>query len=1276
MRFKFNSDRFVKSFGKKITSVVESIDRFYELDENDPCTVEGDVFFYEEKNIEKLQKKLITFGITDYSNSMICSCFLPINSTLDINKKNYFSKHIKVSGTKKIDKFSRESKLMMCAINMFDKKIKKKSDNSERKMVELHTHTKMSEMVGVSSAKDIIKTAISYGHNAVAITDYSVVHSFPEAYKVTKENPDFKAILGCEMSLINDKENIVRNPKDIDFEDEIFVVFELETLGFNAHENEIIEIGAVKLKGTRIIESFSQLVNPKKPIPMKIQKLTGISNSMVSNEPGIEEVIPKFVEFVGDATMVAHNAMFDMGFIKRDIKKYLGMDYSPAVIDTLSMAKVLYPDLKGYGLKHINKQLGLSLEGNHRSVDFSKLIANMFIIFLNKFKEAGITNLKDFDSCFPKNLRKHESFNCVVLAKNKIGLKNLNKLVSMSHIDFYGNKRAKITKSQLEENREGLIIGCSLSGHALNHSELLEYYMRYDYEKIERYVDFYDYIELLPKEAYSEMYEEEGTGEISSLDAIEHMNKYFYNLGKSKNILMTGSSNVHYISESDAIIRSILLNSSGNIHNSKGIETDNKFYFRTTEELLDEFSYLGEEVSEEIVITNTNKIADMIEKINPIPDGFYPPKIENAENIIKEMTYEKAYRIYGDPLPDIVEKRIKRELDAIIGNGFSVLYLSAQKLVKKSLDNGYLVGSRGSVGSSLVAFMMGITEVNALFPHYICDNPQCKHSEFIEKEGVGVDLPDKICPNCGQMCRKDGFTIPFEVFMGFRGEKVPDIDLNFSRENQNEIHRYCEVLFGKENVFKAGTISTLAEKNAFGYVKKYFEDSINRKKELEKKGSIEIEDTEEELSGFDIGYTGEINTNDGPNNIEMRRLAQKVEGAKKTTGQHPGGMIIVPADKSIYDFCPVQKPANDQNNDSITTHFDYHVMDEQLVKLDILGHDDPTTIKLLQEYTGVDIYKVPLGDPETLKLFYSTESLKVTPDEIGSTVGTYGVPEFGTEFVRRMLVETKPKTFVELIRILGLSHGTNTWINNGQEIIKSGKATLSEIISVRDDIMNYLIDQGLENRDAFDIMEFVRKGKPAKEPEKWGKFSEIMKEKNVQDWYIESCRKIQYMFPKGHAVAYVLMAMRIAYFKVHYPLAFYAAYLSRKADDFNYELMRDILQVKERLKELKSIKEVLDPRKNTEQSLCEIIIEMNARNIHFLPLDIMLSDGYKFKIEDGKIRVPLLGLNGLGGAVIENIVKERKDGEFLSYEDLRNRTKMSVTVLEKLKDYSCIDSIF
>ena len=630
----------------------------------------------------------------------------------------------------------------------------------------------------------------------------------------------------------------------------------------------------------------------------------------------------------------------------------------------------------------------------------------------------------------------------------------------------------------------------------------------------------------------------------------------------------------------------------------------------------------------------------MIESgIRPIPEGFYPPKMENAEEIVRTMTYEKAHRIYGDPLPDIVSARLERELNAIINNGFSVLYLSAQKLVKKSLDNGYLVGSRGSVGSSLVAFMMGITEVNALYPHYICDNPECKHSEFIEREGVGIDLPDKDCPNCGAKLRKDGYSIPFEVFMGFKGDKVPDIDLNFSGEYQSEIHRYCEELFGKENVFKAGTISTLAEKNAEAYVRKYFEDN-----------------------------------NLNAVRAEIIRLGRLCQGAKKTTGQHPGGMVIVPQGNSIYEFCPVQRPANDETSESTTTHYDYHVMDEQLVKLDILGHDDPTTIKLLQEYTNMEIKDIPLADKETLKIFSSTESLGVTPEQIGTEIGTYGIPEFGTGFVRQMLIDTRPTTFAELVRISGLSHGTNVWLNNAQEFVRNGQATLSQIITVRDDIMNYLIDQGLDNSDAFKIMEFVRKGKPKKEPENWEKYSAMMKEKNVPDWYIESCRRIEYMFPKGHAVAYVMMAMRIAYFKVHQPLAFYAAFLSRKADDFDMEVMSRGILAKQKLEEL-SKEPKLDPKKKNEQAICEIVVEMEARGLELLPVDIYLSDGKKFTIEDNKIRIPLIGINGLGGAVIDAIVKEREEGKFISVEDLKRRTKIQQPVVDKLKNIGAISSL-
>ena len=1225
---------------REIKGETISIKDFYDLYDGETCIVEGEVFSMEDM-ILKSGKILRTIRITDGESSLTSKIFLDENDKLDIYKGVF----LKLSGKLQLDTYAgNEKTLMINSVNIIDKEKIKKEDAAEEKMVELHAHTKMSEMVGVTDVEDIIKRAKEYGHKAIAITDYSVVHSYPAAFKTAKnlstDEEKMKAIFGCEMYMIDDEAPMVTNPKDKKIDDEEFVVFDIETTGLNSHTNEIIEIGAVKIKSGRIVDRYSQLINPGRPIPYHITEITSITDEQVANEPKIDKVIGKFVDFVGDAVLVAHNAPFDMGFIKRDIKKYLSIDYQCSVIDTLQMARDLFPDLKKYGLGDLNKTLGLALEKHHRAVDDSQATANMFIIFLEKYKEKGLEYMKDINTGFEVNVKKQSLKNVMVLVKTQAGLKNMYRLVSEAHIKYFGNKKARIPKSVLVENREGLIIGSSLTAHFMNTGELVDLYLRHDLEKLEEAAKFYDYIELLPKSTYNELIEKDGTGALGSYEEVEKMNKYFYDLGKRLGILVTASSNVHYLDENEDIIRSILLYGSGTVYNSRQYSINNGFYFRTTDEMLKEFSYLGEDEAKEVVITNTNKISDMIEsEIRPIPEGFYPPKMENAEEIVKSMTYEKAYRIYGNPLPEIVSARLERELNAIINNGFSVLYLSAQKLVKKSLDNGYLVGSRGSVGSSLVAFMMGITEVNALYPHYICDNPECKYSEFIEKEGVGIDLPDKICPKCGAKLRKDGYSIPFEVFMGFKGDKVPDIDLNFSGEYQSEIHRYCEELFGKENVFKAGTISTLAEKNAEAYVRKYFEDN-----------------------------------NLNAVRAEIIRLGRLCQGAKKTTGQHPGGMVIVPQGNSIYEFCPVQRPANDETSESTTTHYDYHVMDEQLVKLDILGHDDPTTIKLLQEYTNMEIKDIPLADKDTLKIFSSTESLGVTPEQIGTEIGTYGIPEFGTGFVRQMLIDTRPTTFAELVRISGLSHGTNVWLNNAQEFVRNGQATLSQIITVRDDIMNYLIDQGLDNSDAFKIMEFVRKGKPKKEPENWEKYSAMMKEKKVPDWYIESCRRIEYMFPKGHAVAYVMMAMRIAYFKVHKPLAFYAAFLSRKADDFDMEFMSRGILAKQKLEEL-SKEPKLDPKKKNEQAICEIVVEMEARGIELLPVDIYLSDGKKFTIEDGKIRIPLIGINGLGGAVIDAIVKEREEGKFISVEDLKRRTKMQQPVVDKLKNIGAISSL-
>lgn len=1208
-------------YGREIKDKTISFQELEYIHPGDTCTLEGEVFSYEERDL-RTEKILVTFAITDYTDSIIVKVFLKKNEKINLKKGMW----VKVKGKKNSDAYNNnEEYIMASSIMEIEPKIKERVDSYPEKRVELHAHTKMSEMDAVVEVSDLISQAAKWGHKAIAITDHGVVHAFPAAYKAAKKYDDFKVILGCEIYLVDDEIHMVKNPKDISIEEETYVVFDIETTGFDPYNDKIIEIGAVKLKGNKIIDRYSTFINPERKIPEEIIKLTNITDDMVKDSPTIEEELPNFLKFVENATLVAHNASFDVGFITQK-SKLINIDISPTVIDTLQWSRNIRKDKSRHGLKAICKDYGIDLDNHHRAVDDAEATAEVFKKFINIVLKEGAYKLNEVDSIFKNDIKNASTYHAIVLVKNRAGLKNLYELVSEAHINYF-HRKPRVPKSLLRKLREGLIIGS-----ACESGEVIQAYIRgKSKDEIEKLAEFYDYLEVQPRSNNMFMIE---NGSMKNIDELFEMNKYIYELGKKQNKLVVATGDVHYLNEEDNIYRKILLYGKG----YKDFDSDNKLYFRTTDEMIQEFSYLGEDIAKEIVITNPNLIAEEIEVVKPVPDGFYPPKLENAEETVREMTYKRAYEIYGNPLPEIVEKRLERELNAIIGNGFSVLYLSAQKLVKESLDNGYLVGSRGSVGSSLVAFMMGITEVNALYPHYIC--PNCKNSEFMNQEGSGVDLPDKVCPKCGTQYKKDGHSIPFEVFMGFNGDKVPDIDLNFSGEYQSEIHRFTERLFGKENVFKAGTISTLAERNAYGYVKKYCEENnINLR------------------------------------SAEMTRLAKGCENVKKTTGQHPGGMIVVPKGHSIYEFCPVQKPANDQNSDSITTHYDYHVMDEQLVKLDILGHDDPTTIKLLQDYTGVDIYEVPLADKDTLKIFSSTESLGVTKEEIGSEVGTFGVPEFGTQFVRQMLLDTMPTTFAELVRISGLSHGTDVWLNNAQEFVRAGECTLSEVISVRDDIMNYLIDNGIEKGTAFKIMEFVRKGRPSKEPEQWEKYSQLMKEHGVKDWYIESCRRIKYMFPKGHAVAYVMMAMRIAYFKVHYPLAFYAAYLSRKAEDFNSDIMlKDIDFIKNYRLELASNGK-LDVKGKAELALCEIIIEMNARGFSFLGIDVYKSDGFKFTIEDGKIRVPLIGLNGLGTSVVENIVKEREIGKFISYEDLKRRTKASQTVVDKLKEVNAIDGL-
>ena len=1252
-----------------------------------PVEVEGKIFKIDVRET-KNNSLMYDFLITDYNDSINCKIFLnpKDEAQIAILKVNDW---VKVKGYYKKDDFYTEDYIGVQDLESIESEETKKEDNAPKKRVELHAHTNMSEMSGVMSIKDYAKRAKEFGHSAIAVTDFGVVHSFPFAFKEANEN--FKIIYGVEAYVVDDEAQMITNPKDLGIEEETYVVFDIETTGFDPFNDKIIEIGAVKMKGKEIIDEFSEFVNPKIPIPEEIVKLTSITDEMVKDAPDIKTILPRFLEFCGDSTVVAHNAKFDVGFIKQKSSDQ-NLEFSPSVVDTLPLARALLVNEKKFGLANLTKYFGIILESHHRAIDDARATAEVFQKFFNMIITKGILTLKDINTNLQPNIQNAETLNTMILVKNQKGLRDLYELISKSHIDYFGMRKPRVPKTLLNQKRENLLLASSATGIYGNRGELINLYLRGEIEEIEEKAKFYDYIEIHPPITYDELVEKNAS-EIESLEVVKKMNQYFYDLGKKLGKLVVATGDVHYLDENEAVNRNVLLLGSGNLRKTKFVDGskyeffDRKLYFRTTEEMLEEFKYLGDEIANEIVIENTNKIADMIDAgIRPVPEGFYPPKIKGAEELVRKMTYDKLEELYGDNVDPVLKERLEKELKSIIGNGFSVLYLIAQILVKKSVKKGYLVGSRGSVGSSIVAYLMGITEVNGLYPHYRC--PNCKHTEFMNEEGNGVDYPDKNCPKCGTKYIKDGHAIPFEVFMGFNGEKVPDIDLNFSGEYQGKIHKYTEWLFNSdalenieniediekiidfedfensknseypetsENVFRAGTISTLAEKNAFGYVKKYLEES---------EGTEEIKERK----------------------AEVTRLAMRCEGARKTTGQHPGGMIVVPKDKSIYDFCPIQRPANDMKSNFKTTHFDYHVMDEQLVKLDILGHDDPTTLRILQDLTGVDIYKIPLDDKKVMSLFSGTQALGVSPDDIGSPTGTSGIPEFGTSFVKQMLVDTRPKTFAELVRISGLSHGTDVWLNNAQDYVRSGVATLSQIITVRYDIMNKLIDDGLDKSLAFNILEFVRKGRPTKDPDKWKEYSAIMKEKGVEQWYIDSCEKIKYMFPKGHAVAYVMMAVRIAYFKVHYPVEFYTAFLNRKVGDFKMTTM--FFQNQKSNKNIATVEDLKNSRKKLESDsnlnakqkqelfLYEILIEMSCRNIELEKPNILTSDAKLFTItKDKKIQLPLIAVDGLGESVAEKIIAERETEPFLSLEDLTKRTKLNKTVLKLLQDYDCVKGI-
>jgi len=1187
--------------------------------EEETYAIEGKLVNFEAREL-KGGKFLMKLYLSDLSNAVACKQFLKKKEYEDLLPSLKQGKWYIVEGINRYDQFDKESVLLITAINIGKEEIPR-VDLAEEKRVELHLHTNMSEMDGIAPVKKIIQTAIDWGHPAIAITDHGVLQAFPDAASAAGDK--IKVIYGLEGYLIDDEVDLIVGATDYGL-DETFVVFDIETTGFSYHKDTIIEIGAVKVEKGVVTERFSQLINPLRPIPPEISELTGISEDMVSDQPSLEEVLPRFMAFIEGAPVVAHNANFDCSFIRYYCEK-LALPFTSLIVDTLALSRLLLTDIKKHNLKAVTKYLKIVLNDHHRAVADAEATSRVFVKFTEMLNEREVFTLKAINRYFVTNFdfTQLEMSHVILLAQTQPGLRNLYEIVSHSNLNTYYRK-PRIPKSLLRSKREGLLIGSACEA-----GELYKAIMSNQTpERVLEIADFYDYLEIQPADNNAFMLE---SGKIKHIDEIKTINRHILHLGDKLGKTVVATGDVHFINPEDEVYRRILM--AGNGYN----DADNQapLYFRTTNEMLEAFDYLGDR-AREVVIDNPKKLADACELVRPVPKGTFPPVIEGADEEFREMCMAKAKRIYGDDLPEIVEKRLLRELNSIIGNGYAVMYIIAQKLVTKSLEDGFLVGSRGSVGSSLAATMSDITEVNPLPPHYICKN--CKHSEFFTdgKYGAGVDMPDKICPECGTKYFKDGYDIPFETFLGFDGDKEPDIDLNFAGIYQANAHKYCEVLFGKGKTFKAGTIGTIADKTAYGYVKKYFEER-----------QIDM------------------------HRYEIERLAQGLTGVKRTSGQHPGGIMVVPADRDIHEFCPIQYPANDVTSDVITTHFDYHSISGRLLKLDILGHDVPTIIKYLEELTGLNVFDIPLDDAATMKIFTSADPLGIKDASYSLDIGSLGIPEFGTKFVRQMLRDTNPQTFSDLVRISGLSHGTDVWVNNAQDLVRNNTVTIKEVIATRDDIMNYLIQMKLEPLTAFKIMENVRKGKGLKEDE-----IKVMKENNVPDWYINSCQTIQYMFPKAHAVAYVMMSVRIAYFKVHQPLAFYATYFTTKVDDFDAELIyKGNEVVRAKMKEIDGIEK---PTKKEQdlQGILEIVDEMYSRGFGFKKVSLMESDAESFKIVDGKILPPFLALQGVGASAAQSIAAIRDEHrEFLSVEDFQRLTKVSKTVIEAMKVHGCFDEL-
>ncbi|MBQ9737653.1 MAG: PolC-type DNA polymerase III, partial [Clostridia bacterium] len=1151
----------------------------------------------------KLMYIAVNFDIGDDTWALSCEIFGKADMVKKVLPAIKEGNLLAVRGSYDYDERSNSEKMKVLSVELCEKP-PLRMDTAEEKRVELHLHTKMSAKDAITSATDLINRAAAWGHKAIAITDHGVAQAFPESFaalsKLRKKEKEFKILYGTEGYFVNDLPlGLDVLPKS--YKDQTYIVFDIETTGLSPQKEAITEIGAVKLMDGEVVDTFSKLVNPNQSIPQKITEITGITDDMVKDAPSIEQILPLFLEFCGKNPVVAHNASFDVSFIKAAAER-LEITFDNPVIDTVGLSKELFPNENKHNLEAVCRRMEVSLTNHHRALDDAQATAEAFVKMRRIKEESEDLIPAEFSVDKNPELLKKPYNHIIILAKNYTGLKNMYKLISKSNLDYF-YKKPRIPKSILAKYREGLVVGSAC--------EAGELYMAIRHglseDEIEKIAAFYDYLEIQPLGNNAFLTR---SGEVESRDALIEFNKKIVALGEKLGKPVVATCDVHFMDPEDELYRRVLQGAQG----YTDADMQAPLYLRTTDEMLEEFSYLGKEKAYEVVVANSNLIADMIDDIEPLKSGSYPPSIENCEQDLLDMCHDFAHKVYGDELPPIVKQRMDRELDCIVGYGYAVMYMIAHKLVKKSNEAGYLVGSRGSVGSSFAAYLAGITEVNALCPHYIC--PNCKHSEFFEKGeyNIGIDMPDKDCPVCGTKLKKDGFNIPFETFLGFKGDKVPDIDLNFSGEYQATAHKYVGELFGDAFVFKAGTIGTIADKTAIGfYGRKYYEA----------KGIV-------------------------PTQAELKRVSKGLVDIKNTTGQHPGGIIVCPKTMDIHDFCPVQHPAEKKDSGIITTHFDFHSIHDNLLKLDILGHDDPSTIRMLETLTGVDATKIPLDDPETMSIFSKTDALGVTPQEIHSKVGTFGVPEFGTSFTRQMLLDTLPTTFYELVLIAGLSHGTDVWLGNAQELIKAGTATLSEVIGVRDDIMTYLINKGLEPGLAFKIMEFVRKGRAAKEgmPEE---FESAMRANNVPDWYIDSCKKIKYMFPKAHAAAYVMMAFRVAYFKVHYPLEFYIAYFTVRADLFDAAIMAqgDELLLSE-MRKLEQRHNDLSATEKSVYTICEVVHEMYQRGFEFLPADLYESDAFKFLKVDGKIRLPLNAFQGVGNSAAQNICDARADGEFMS----------------------------